>query len=80
MPCVPLPDEVGDDGQELVLEASGRAEAVCGRVARRSAQLTPDAIDAASERPDLTGQPLPGPFPATGIRTVTIRRRSSLMR
>ncbi|MGY0066635.1 hypothetical protein ACWZEH_07355 [Streptomyces sp. QTS137] len=26
-PCVPLPHEGGDDGQELLLEASGRAPA-----------------------------------------------------
>lgn len=40
----PLPYEDGDDGQELVLEASGRANGR-GRVTLRSAQLEPDALE-----------------------------------
>ncbi|MFJ6852898.1 hypothetical protein ACIQM3_20575 [Streptomyces sp. NPDC091271] len=45
LPCIPPPDEFGEHGQELVLRASGRTDADCGRVVRLSAPLTQVVIE-----------------------------------
>lgn len=43
--CVRFAHDVGDDGQELDLEAPGREDTVRGRVSRRFAQPAPDVIE-----------------------------------